>query len=73
MGKGSWEGSAAFFLVASAVMLPFVGPATALLAAVAVAAVEVLPLGVDDNLTVPVAAATILWLLEAAGPAVVGM
>lgn len=72
LGKGSWEGTITFFLIACAVMLPFVGPAAALLAAGAVAFLEVLPTGVDDNLIVPVAAAMALWLFEA-GLALVGM
>lgn len=53
LGKGSWEGTVAFFVVATAVLVPFVGAAIALPAAAAVASFEVLPIGIDDNLTVP--------------------
>lgn len=73
LGKGSWEGTITFFLVAYALILPFAGPAAALLAAGTVACLEVLPTGVDDNLIVPVAVAMALWLIEAAGSTVPGM
>lgn len=66
LGKGSWEGTTAFFLVAVAVLVPFVGPQAALIAAAAVAALEVMPIGIDDNLTVPLATALMLWLVGAA-------
>ncbi len=69
LGKGSWEGTLAFFVVACAVTFPFVGLPSALMAACAVAAFEVLATGVDDNLTVPVATALALWLLEVAAGA----
>ncbi len=72
LGKGSWEGTGAFFLVACAVMFPFAGVPGAVLAACAVAIFEVLPTGIDDNLTVPVAAALALWLVESAGRALLG-
>lgn len=68
LGKGSWEGTATFFAVACAVLLPFVDPATALLTAAAVAVLEVLPTGIDDNLTVPVSTALALRLAETAWP-----
>ena len=73
LGKGSWEGTIAFFLVAYAVMVPFAGPTAALLAAGAVAFLEVLPTGIDDNLIVPVVVAMALWLVEAAGSTVPGV
>lgn len=66
LGKGSWEGTAAFFVVATAVLVPFAGLQAALIAAVAVAVLEVMPIGIDDNLTVPLATALVLWLLGAA-------
>lgn len=69
LGKGSREGTAAFFLVASAVTLPFAGLPGALMAAGVVAIFEVLPTGIDDNLTVPVVTALALWLVESAGQA----
>ncbi|MDE2873955.1 MAG: hypothetical protein OXU69_10750 [Gemmatimonadota bacterium] len=67
VGKGSWEGTAAFFVVAMGVLTPFVGIQTALIAATAVAIMEVLPLGIDDNLTVPISTALVLWAVGAAG------
>ena len=66
LGKGSWEGTAAFFVVATVVLVPFAGLQMALVAAAAVAVLEVMPIGVDDNLTVPLATALVLWLLGAA-------
>ena len=65
VGKGSWEGTTAFFLVATAVLVPFAGLQAALIAAAATAALEVTPIGIDDNLTVPLAAALTLWLVGA--------
>lgn len=67
LGKGSWEGTGAFFLVAAAVLTPFAGPPDALIAAALVAALEVLPTGIDDNLTVPPATALALWAVGAPG------
>ncbi|MDE2763991.1 MAG: hypothetical protein OXQ94_01210 [Gemmatimonadota bacterium] len=65
LGKGSWEGTAAFFLVAAAVLAPLAGLQAALIAAALVAALEVLPTGIDDNLTVPLATVVALWLVGA--------
>lgn len=65
LGKGSWEGTGAFYLVAVAVLTPFAGLQAALIAAAVVAALEVLPSGIDDNLTVPLATALALWLVGA--------
>lgn len=73
LGKGSWEGTTMFFLVACVVTFPFVGLPGALLAAGAVAIFEVLPTGIDDNLTVPVVSALALWLVESAGRALLGI
>lgn len=72
LGKGSWEGTGAFFLVACAVTFPFTGVPGAVFVAGAVAIFEALPTGIDDNLTVPVAAALALWLVESAGRALLG-
>lgn len=71
LGKGSWEGTVTFFLVASVVTFPFVGLPGAVMAACVVATFEVLPTGIDDNLTVPVVAALALWLAESVGRALV--
>lgn len=61
VGKGSWEGTSAFFVVAVAVLTPFAGIPTGLTVAGVVAVMEVLPLGIDDNLTVPISTALALW------------
>lgn len=63
LGKGSVEGSAVFAAVACLVLWPFVGAGPAVLVALGVAAVEILPLRLDDNLTVPLATAALLFLL----------
>ena len=62
LGNGTWEGTAAFFLVAAAVLTPVAGVGAALFAAVVAAATEVLPIGLDDNLVVPLSTALALWL-----------
>ena len=67
LGKGSWEGTGAFYLVAAAVLTPFAGLQGALIAAAVVAALEVMPAGIDDNLTVPLATALALWMVGAPG------
>lgn len=64
LGKGSWQGSAAFIVVAAAVLTPLTGVPTALAAAAVAAALEVLPVGIDDNLTTPLAVAVALSLGE---------
>jgi len=63
LGTGSVEGTAVFVVVAFLVLLPFTGPGIALGAAVVAAAVEILPTGLDDNLTIPLATACALALL----------
>ena len=63
LGKGSILGTAVFAGIAYAIMSAAVGPIAALLPALATAAIEVLPTRLDDNLTVPLAAATSLWLV----------
>lgn len=62
LGKGSVEGSGTFALVAFLVLWPFVGPGAAALGALSAATVEILPLGLDDNLTVPLTVAGVLTL-----------
>ncbi len=66
LGKGSVLGTATFIGVALLVLWPQVGLGAAALAALAAAAVEVLPLGLDDNLTVPLACGAVLWWLSIA-------
>lgn len=63
IGKGTVLGTAVFVVVAAAVLAPFVGPRRAVAAALVVAAVEILPWRLDDNLTVPLAAGVALWLV----------
>jgi dolichol kinase len=63
LGHGTWVGSAAFLAAAFAVLAFHLGPAAGLAAALMVAIVEVVPWRLDDNLTVPVAAAFAAWLV----------
>lgn len=63
LGTGSVEGSLTFAVVAFLVLWIPAGATAAVVAAVAAAAVEVLPLGLDDNLTVPLVVAGVLALL----------
>lgn len=65
LGKGSVLGTSVFVVVAAAVLSAFFPVPVAVAAAVVVAAVEILPWRVDDNLSVPLAAAAALWLLGA--------
>jgi dolichol kinase len=65
IGKGTIEGTATFFLVASGVLLLFVGWPWALGAAAAAAVAEILPGLVDDNLVIPVITGAVLWLSNA--------
>lgn len=67
LGKGSWEGSGVFFLVAAAVPTPFAGLPAAVIPALVVAVAEVLPNGIDDNLTVLLATVLALWLVGMPG------
>ncbi len=67
LGKGTWEGTTVFFLVALIVLTPVVGFQPALVGAAAAAAFEVVPSGVDDNLLVPLVTAGALWLAGAPG------
>ena len=63
LGKGTLEGSAAFFIPAAVVLIPLVGLQAAVPVAAVVAAVEVLPIRLDDNATIPLATAACLWAL----------
>lgn len=63
VGTGTVEGLLVFYAVASAVLWAAVGEPVVLLVAAAAAAVEVLPIPLDDNLTVPVATAGLLFLV----------
>ncbi len=57
------RGSAVFVLVAFAVLLPQMGAQAAVVAAVATMFAEVLPLRLDDNLTVPLTCGAVLWAM----------
>lgn len=63
LGQGTVLGTTVFVAVAFAVLSLFVGAVPAGLAALVIAAVEVIPWRVDDNLSVPLAGATALWLM----------
>ena len=63
LGKGTVLGSAVFTAVAFGVLGAFFGPTAAVLPALVITAVEVIPWPLDDNLTVPLAGAVALWLL----------
>ena len=63
LGKGTWEGSAAFVAVALGVLTVVVGMPGAVAVAAVAAAAEVIPSGLDDNLTVPLATAAAVWAL----------
>ena len=65
LGKGTWEGSAAFYAVSVALLTPFFGVPVALAAGALAAAAEVAPTGIDDNLTVPLATLLALWVVGA--------
>ncbi len=61
-GTASFEGSAAFLVTATLVLLFAVDWPIAVAAALAATIVEVVP-GGDDNLTIPVTTGGVLWLL----------
>lgn len=65
IGTKSLEGSLAFLLAAAVVsfLVPNLPTANKLLAASVAAAVEILPLSLDDNLTVPIATGGFLLLI----------
>lgn len=64
LGKGTVEGSLVFLAVAGAVLVATTSSWTAaLVVAVGVTLVEVVPWRLDDNLTIPVAAAVLLWMV----------
>lgn len=63
LGKGSVEGSALFLLVAVVLLLAFVPPMSAVVAALVGTWVERTPWSVDDNLSVPLAIGGVLWLM----------
>ena len=62
LGAGTLEGSAAFVLVAGAILTVAVPLPAALLGAIVGGLVEIAPWRVDDNLTIPPAVAGVLWI-----------
>lgn len=60
--KKSWEGSLIFFVTTFMILLFFIDPIKALMIAILVTFVEMLP-KIDDNLTVPLATGFLMWLL----------
>lgn len=67
LGKGTREGTAAFAAASFLVVWAAIGLPPALPVAIFVAMVEVAPLGLDDNLTVPVATGLAIEALPFAG------
>lgn len=60
----SWEGAGAAFSVslAAGLLVPGISPAPALAGALAAAALEFLPIPIDDNLRIVVGGGAVLWL-----------
>lgn len=67
VGKGTRAGTAVFVGVAWLTLVGLVGPVPALGVAVTAAISEVLPLGIDDNLVVPLVTGVAVQALGAAG------
>ena len=63
LGNGTWLGSAVFLAVAFLVLARHLGVAAGFAAALLVTLVEAVPWRLDDNVTVPVAAAFAAWLV----------
>ena len=61
LGRGTLEGSVAFFAVAGSLLLLMAEPPTALVTAAVLTGVEPLPWRVDDNLTIPLVGGALLW------------
>ncbi|MFH1106011.1 MAG: diacylglycerol/polyprenol kinase family protein [Candidatus Aenigmatarchaeota archaeon] len=58
----SWEGSLAFFAASLAGTMYLTNPVAAIMASLVGALVEILPVGIDDNVSVPIAVALFLKL-----------
>jgi dolichol kinase len=61
LGKGTVEGSLTFMVVAFLALWPLVGPGAAAVGAVLTGLAEVAPLGLDDNLVIPLVCGGVLW------------
>jgi len=57
----SWEGSAAFFIIAVLVLQFFVDPALSIFIAIVVSQIEMLP-KIDDNITIPLSVGFLVWV-----------
>lgn len=57
------EGSLAFFMTSFFLAFPFLGFLQAFLGALSASLVEVLPLGIDDNLTIPLLSGLVISLI----------
>ena len=60
--KKSWEGSIVFFVTTLMILLFFIDPIKALIIAIFVTFIEMLP-KIDDNLTIPLTTGLLIWLL----------
>jgi len=60
--KKSWEGSIIFFVTTFMILLFFINPIKALIIAIFVTFIEMLP-KLDDNLTVSLATGLLIWLI----------
>lgn len=70
LGKGSVQGTLAFTAVAWAALALLLGhPLAVLGVAAAVAVAEIIPGLIDDNLVIPLATGTLLWLVLGTPPA----
>jgi dolichol kinase len=65
LGKGTWVGTATFAATAFLILGAFFASPIALGIALLTAGAEAVPWRIDDNLTVPLAAASALWLIGA--------
>ncbi len=63
IGGRSLEGTLAFFFSSFIVLLPFIGLWKALSVSLFSAVVEALPVRIDDNLTVPLTAGFVCWIM----------
>lgn len=63
LGKGTVQGSVAFFVAASAVLVPFVGISAALAVGAVATVAEVVRTPLDDNLVIPIITALGLWMV----------
>ncbi len=63
LGKKSLEGSAACFFVCAAIALVTLNPVIALIGAFVATVVELIPVPIDDNLTVPLISGAVMHFL----------